>query len=72
MENKWIRWWRYASFWKMFGATTGSVILSLLCALFIPEPWCLIPIGIFVITGGLLIRKFLPEVLEDLSKEMGI
>lgn len=72
MENKWMRWWRYASFWKLIGAAIGAVVLSLLCGLFIPDPWCLIPIGIFVVSGGLLIRKFIPEVLEDLVKEMGL
>jgi hypothetical protein len=72
MGNKLIRWWNYVSFWKMFGATVGTVIIGLLCALFIPTPWCLIPIIIFVIVGGWLMRKFLPEVLRDLMKELGL
>ena len=29
----WIRWWNYASFWKFFGASIGSVVLCLLCGL---------------------------------------
>ena len=68
----WIRWWNYASFWKFFGVSIGAVIICLLCGLFIPDPWCLIPIGVFCITGGLLMRKLFPDVLTDLAKEMGI
>lgn len=68
----WIRWWNYASFWKFFGASIGTVVLCLLCGLFIPTPWCLIPIGILCIVGGVLMRKIFPSVLKDLAKEMGL
>lgn len=68
----WIRWWNYASFWKLFGAAFGAVILCLLCGLFIPTPWCLIPIAVFCLAGRFLIKKVFPDVLDDLVKEFDL
>jgi hypothetical protein len=68
----WIRWWNYASFWKLFGTGIGTVVICLLCGLFIPTPWCLIPIGVLCIIARILIKKIFPNVLEDLAKVMGL
>lgn len=68
----WIRWWEYKSFLKLIGTAVGAVVLCLLCALFIPTPWCLIPIAVIVIVGRFLIKKFIPGMLDDLAKIFGI
>ena len=36
-KTKLIRWWKYASFWKVFGIGVGAVVLSLVSALLIPN-----------------------------------
>lgn len=61
-----IRWWRYASVWKVIGLGIGAVVLSLICALFIPGAWCLC--GILPICGvcGYFIRKFGMDALADI------
>lgn len=64
-----FKWWNYPSFWKLFGAAIGAVLICLLCALFIPQPWCLIPIAIFCLGGRFLIKKIFPGVLDDIVKE---
>lgn len=69
---EWIRWWEYKSFLKLMCTAVGTVVLGLLCALFIPTPWCLIPIGVIVIVGSFLIRKFIPGMLDDLAEIFGI
>lgn len=67
---KFIRWWRYASFWKVFGAGIGAVILSLVSALLIPDAWCLCAILPICGVGGFFMRKFIPEIFKDLMKEL--
>ena len=69
-KTKLIRWWRYASFWKVFGFGIGAVILSLVSALLIPDAWCLCAILPICGVGGYFIRKFIPEILNDLMKEL--
>lgn len=73
MSNiKWIRWWLYPSFFKFFGIAILCMVLSFLCAYFIPNLWCLI--GIFPICGigGYFMRKILPQILKDLGNEMSL
>lgn len=67
---KFIRWWRYASFWKLFGVGIGAVILSLVSALLIPDAWCLCAILPICGVGGYFMRKFIPEMFKDLMKEL--
>lgn len=67
---KFIRWWRYASFWKLFGVGIGAVILSLVSALLIPGAWCLCAIIPICGVGGYFMRKFIPEMFKDLMKEL--
>lgn len=67
---KFIRWWRYASFWKLFGVGIGAVILSLVSALLIPDAWCLCAIIPICGVGGYFMRKFIPEMFKDLMKEL--
>ena len=69
-DVKTIRWWRYASFWKVFGIGIGAVVLSLISALLIPGAWCLCSILPICGVGGFFIRKFTPDVLRDLMKEL--
>ena len=69
-ENKLIRWWRYASFWKVFGIGIGVVILGLISALLIPGAWCLCAILPICGVGGYFMSKFIPDVLTDLMKEL--
>ena len=69
-KAKLIRWWRYASFWKVFGLGVGAVILSLVSALLIPDAWCLCAILPICGIGGYFIRKFIPGMLKDLMKEL--
>lgn len=69
-ENKFIRWWRYASFWKFFGIGIGTVILGLISALLIPGTWCLCAILPICGVGGYFMRKFIPDVLTDLIKDL--
>lgn len=69
-KAKFIRWWRYASFWKFFGVGIGTVVLSLVSALLIPDVWCLCAILPICGVGGYFMRKFIPEVLKDLIKEL--
>ncbi len=65
-----IRWWRYASFWKVFGIGIGAVVLSLVSALLIPDAWCLFAILPICGVSGYFIRKFIPEMFKDLIKEL--
>ena len=67
---KFIRWWRYASFWKLFGVGIGAVILSLVSALLIPDAWCLCAILPICGVGGYFMRKFIPEMFKDIMKEL--
>ena len=67
---KFIRWWRYASFWKLFGVGISAVILSLVSALLIPDAWCLCAILPICGVGGYFMRKFIPEMFKDLMKEL--
>lgn len=69
-KTKLIRWWRYASFWKVFGFGIGAVILSLVSALLIPDAWCLFAILPICGVGGYFMRKFIPEMFSDLMKEL--
>lgn len=69
-KAKFIRWWRYSSFWKVFGVGIGAVVLSLVSALLIPDAWCLCAILPICGVGGYFIRKFIPEMFKDLMKEL--
>lgn len=70
MTNKWIKWWKYASFWKIFGVAFASVGISLGFALLIPGTWCLPGVFATCGVGGYFMRKLLPDVLTDLQKEL--
>ena len=67
---KLIRWWKYASFLKVFGAGIGAVILSLVSALLIPNAWCLCAILPICGVSGYFMKKFIPEMFKDLMKEL--
>ena len=69
-DNKFIRWWKYSSFWKLFGLIFGTIIISLISALLIPDAWCLCVILPICIINVILIRKIIPDVLEALFNEM--
>ena len=69
-KAKFIRWWKYSSFWKFFGVGIGAVVLSLVSALLIPDVWCLCAILPICGVSGYFMRKFIPEVLKDLIKEL--
>ena len=45
IKSEWIKWWKYASFWKFFGVALASIGISLGFALLIPNAWCLL--GVF-------------------------
>jgi hypothetical protein len=70
IENKIIRWRLYPSFFKFFGIAILCMVLSFLCAYFIPNLWCLI--GIFPICGigGYFMRNIFPQLMEDVYYEM--
>jgi hypothetical protein len=70
VESKWIKWWKYASFWKFFGVALGAMAGSLASALLIPNLWCLIGVFASCGVGGYYMRKLLPDVLLDLKKEL--
>lgn len=70
VKTKLIRWWRYASFWKVFGIGIGAVVLSLVSALLISDAWCLCAILPICGVGGYFMRKFIPEMFKDLMKEL--
>ena len=65
----WFKWWNYPSFWKLFGVAIGAVVICLFCALFIPGPWYLIPIGVVCLIGRFLIKRLFPNVADDIIKE---
>lgn len=69
-KTKLIRWWKYASFWKVFGFGVGAVVLSLVSALLIPNVWCLFAILPICGVSGYFIKKFIPEMFKDLMKEL--
>ena len=69
-DVKIIRWWKYKSFWKVFGIGIGAMVLSLISALFIPGAWCLCVILPICGVGGYFMRKFIPEMFMDLMKEL--
>lgn len=69
-KTKLIHWWRYSSFWKVLGVGVSAVILSLVSALLIPDAWCLCAILPICGVGGYFIRKFIPEMFKDLTKEL--
>jgi hypothetical protein len=70
VESKWIKWWKYASFWKFFGVALASFGISLSFALLIPNAWCLLGVFATCGVGGYFMKKLLPEVLTDLQKEL--
>lgn len=70
VKSKWIKWWKYASFWKFFGVALVSVGISLGFALLIPNAWCLLGVLPTCGVGGYYMRKLLPDVLLDLKKEL--
>ena len=65
-----LRWWKYKSFWKLFGFAIGAIILSLISALLIPEPWCLFAILPLCGVAGFFMKKIIPDVFKDLITEM--
>ena len=69
-NNKWICWWNYFSFWKLFGICFLCVILSVLCAIVMPNAWCLCAIIPICGVGGYGIRKIIPYIFRDLAKEI--
>lgn len=69
-DSKLIRWWRYASIWKLLGTAIGAVVISLICGLFIPEIWNVVCILVVCIIAGILMRKFFPDAMVDFLKEM--
>lgn len=70
VKSKWIKWWKYASFWNFFGVALASVGISLGFALLMPNAWCLPGIFASCGVGGYFMRKLLPGVLTDLQKEI--
>lgn len=70
IKSEWIKWWKYASFWKFFGVALASVGISLGFALLIPNAWCLLGVFATCGVGGYFMRKLLPDVLTDLQKEL--
>lgn len=70
VKSKWIKWWKYASFWKFFGVALASIGISLGFALLIPNAWCLPGVFATCGVGGYFMRKLLPDVLTDLQKEL--
>lgn len=70
IKSEWIKWWKYASFWKFFGVALASIGISLGFALLIPNAWCLLGVFATCGVGGYFMRKLLPDVLTDLQKEL--
>lgn len=70
VKSKWIKWWKYASFWKFFGVALASFGISLGFALLIPNAWCLLGVFAACGVGGYFMKKLLPDVLTDLQKEL--
>lgn len=64
-----IKWWNYKSFWILFFITILTMVLCLLIGLYVIFPWSLILIIIISITGGMSIRHFLPNFLNDVFRE---
>jgi hypothetical protein len=64
-----ICWWKYPSIWALFGIIVLVMTISFLCAYFISNMWCLLPIGVICTIGGYFIRKIFPKVLRDIKKE---
>lgn len=69
-ENKWICWWNYKSFWKFFCCAILTVLLSFLCAYLSQSAWCIIGILPICFIGSYYMRKLLPDVFDDLVKEL--
>ena len=70
IETKWIKWWNYISFWKVFGIGILAIILSFISAYFISSFWCLCLILPICGVAGYFIKKWVPDVLRDLMKEL--
>lgn len=69
-ETKLIKWWKYASFWKLFGVALSAMACSLISVLLIPNLWCLIGVFVSCGVGGCFMNKLISDVLRDLIKEL--
>lgn len=69
-DNKIIKWWKYPSIWKFLGTILATMLISLICALFLPEIWNVASILAVCIVGGIFMRKFFPDAIIDFMKEM--
>ena len=68
--SKLLKWWNYVSFWKLFGGILLIMVLCFLCTVIIPNTWCLLPIVILCIIGGIFMRRMIPEILQSIIKEI--
>ena len=66
---KLFKWWNYPSMVKFFVITFLTVVLCFLCGYFMPQPWFLLPILIFIIVYRILVKRLFPNVFDDLVKE---
>lgn len=67
---KWLCWWNYSSFRKLFGALLLSLALCFIVSFVISSLWCLIPVVIICGACGYYVRRIFPDILSDLIKEM--
>ena len=70
VKSNWIKWWKYASFWKFFGIALASIGISLGFALLIPNAWCLPGVFATCGVGGYYMRKLFPDILAALKQEL--
>ena len=60
-----VKWWKCPLFWKIFSTAIITMTITLLCVLFIPEPFGLITSLPVIFSGGFLIRRFIIKQLEN-------
>lgn len=65
-----IKWWKYASCWKLFICAILCVAISFSVVFLIDSAWSLLLVLLIVFGSGYFMYKMIPNVLKDLEKEL--
>lgn len=68
--NIWIRWWKYWAYWRVLIIALVAMALSFVSAYFLPSPWGLVLSLIICSISGILIRRYIPNMVETIKKDI--
>ena len=66
----WIRWWKYWACWRVLIIVLVAMALSFVSAYFLPSPWGLVLLLIICGISGMLIRRYMPDMVETIEKDI--